>query len=117
MALSIERAMDDLSRIERKISMYQGQKKVAMERLKQAENEEIIKTVRGLSLSREDLIGLLKGLQEGTLHIDNLKRDAAEVKQDEPAGSEEGRSIQNSPDVDRLDQAEETPVMEPGTVQ
>lgn len=62
----LERAIAEVERIDRKILTYQEQKKAAAARLRQVENEEIIRSVRSLKLDGRELAGLLKGLQEGT---------------------------------------------------
>lgn len=74
MSLRLERAIEDVNRLERKILMYQAQKKQALDRLKQVENEEIIRTIRGLSLDRTELVKLLKGLQDGTVRLTDVQQ-------------------------------------------
>lgn len=74
MSLRLERAIDEVNRIERKIMMYQNQKKEASARLKLIENEEIIRSIRTLNLKRDELVELLKGLQEGTVTFSDVKK-------------------------------------------
>ena len=89
LSLRLERAIDEVNRIERKIQMYQNQKKEAMARLKLVENEEIIKSVRAMNLNRNDLVALLKGLQDGTVTFSEMAdRKSTGGKQDEMAREE-----------------------------
>ena len=90
MSLRLERVIDEVNRIERKIMMYQNLKKEALIRLKQVENEEIIRSVRSLKLNREELLELLKGMQENTVTIspvpkadgkENARQKKTETKQ------------------------------------
>lgn len=98
MSLRLERAIDEVNRIERKIQMYQNQKKEAMVRLKLVENEEIIKSVRAMNLNRNDLVALLKGLQDGTVtFLDAIteKADAGkQVKQASDNVEQGGKEIE-----------------------
>ena len=87
MSLRLERAIDEVNRIERKIMMYQNQKKEAMARLKIVENEEIIKSIRALNLDRDGLVELLKGLQEGTVTFSGKKDEKNALQKQEKASS------------------------------
>ncbi|MBR1634347.1 MAG: DUF4315 family protein [Lachnospiraceae bacterium] len=95
MGLRLERAIGEVERIDRKILMYQNQKKEAEARLRQIENEEIIRSVRSLKMNRTELAGLLRGLQEGTVRLlgtdaDGRMRDGA-AGGAAPAGKKEER--------------------------
>ena len=87
MSLRLERAIDEVNRIERKIMMYQNQKKEASARLKLIENEEIIRSIRTLNLKRDELVELLKGLQDGTVTFSDVKENA-DTKDDIVAAKE-----------------------------
>ena len=88
MSLRLERAIDEVNRIERKIMMYQNQKKEAMARLKVVENEEIIKSIRALNLDRSSLVELLKGLQDGTVRFSDIKNEE-DTQSTDPTGGKE----------------------------
>lgn len=86
MILRLERANDEVDRLERKIRMYQQQKKAAMERRKAVEDEEIVKSVRNLKLNRSELFELLKGLEDGSVgfsEIEQIKEDQRSVSNQE----------------------------------
>ena len=74
MILRLERANDEVDRLERKIRMYQQQKKAAMERRKAVEDEEIVKSVRNLKLNRSELFELLKGLEDGSVGFSEIEQ-------------------------------------------
>lgn len=98
MGLRLERAIDEVNRIERKIMMYQNQKKEAMARLKLVENEEIVRSIRAMNLSRDDLVGLLKGLQDGTVTFSDVKdkeQSLSEKNIEEDALAKDGYDISN----------------------
>lgn len=92
MSLRLERAIDEVNRIERKIMMYQNQKKEAVARLKLVENEEIIKSVRSMNLKRDELVELLKGLQDGTVTFPDITKQETDTE------------IQNENAKDRMEQ-------------
>ena len=83
MSLRLERAIDEVNRIERKIQLYQNQKKEAMARLKLVENEEIIKSIRTLNLDRNSLVELLKGIQDGTVTFSDIKGPSSGQEKEE----------------------------------
>lgn len=91
MGLRLERAIDEVNRIERKIMMYQSQKKEAMARLKLVENEEIVRSIRAMNLSRDDLVGLLKGLQNGTVTFSDVKDKEQSLSEKENEKAEYGQ--------------------------
>ena len=93
-SLRLERAIDEVNRIERKIMMYQNQKKEALARLKIVENEEIIKSIRALNLDRDGLVELLKGLQDGTVRFTDIK-NREETQNTNPTG------VKEQPDYDK----------------
>ena len=72
MLLRLERANDEVDRIERKIMMYQEQKKAALERRKKVEDEEIVRGIRMLKLDRKGLFKLLKGLEDGSVEFSDV---------------------------------------------
>ena len=88
MSLRLERAIDEVNRIERKIQLYQNQKKEAMARLKLVENEEIIKSIRALNLDRNSLVELLKGIQDGTVTFSEVK-EKEDTHNTNPIGGKE----------------------------
>ena len=90
MSLRLERAIDEVNRIERKIQLYQNQKKEAMARLKLVENEEIIKTIRTLNLDRNSLVELLKGIHDGTVTFSDTK-DSVPKPDEAEAGDTKGQ--------------------------
>ena len=71
MGSRIEKAADDIDRIEQKLLMLQNQKKEAQARLRLVENEEIIRTIRQLA-------GLLDGLNEGTVSFSDAQAAVGE---------------------------------------
>ena len=79
MSARLDRAIADVERIDRKIIMYQEQKKEALARLRQVENEEIIRAVRTMNLSRRELSDLLKGIQEGTVSFADIEKETSGV--------------------------------------
>lgn len=89
MSARLDRAIAEVERIDRKIIMYQEQKKEALARLRQVENEEIIRAVRTMNLSRRELSDLLKGLQEGTMSFADIGKEtiSAEVSEERSTAS------------------------------
>lgn len=73
MGSRIERAIDDIDRMEQKLLLIQNQKKEAQARLKLVENEEIIRTIRQLKLGHRQLASLLDGLNEGTVSFSDVQ--------------------------------------------
>ena len=69
----LQRAADDVARIERKLYQIQNQKKAAQEKLKLIENEEIVNCIRKLSLGREELIHLLEGIENGSITFSEIE--------------------------------------------
>ena len=97
MSARLDRAIAEVERIDRKIILYQEQKKGALARLRQVENEEIIRAVRTMNLSRRELSDMLKGMQEGTLSFADNGKETSGV------GLSEGRST-----ASRTNEAEPT---------
>ena len=88
MSMRLERAIDEVNRIERRIQMYQNQKREAMARLKLVENEEIIRSVRAMNLNRNDLVNLLKGLQEGKVTFSDIPEPEEVLERRDEAGQD-----------------------------
>lgn len=89
MSTRLEKINEEIRRIEKRIALQQDQLKGALQRRKQIENEEIIRSFRSLKLNHGELANVVKGLQDGRVTLQDIKILAAETKAPEvkPASS------------------------------
>lgn len=63
----IKKYLDEIEKTEKKIADLQQYLKGLYTALKQEENNEMIKSIRGMKLDSKELFELLNGIQEGTV--------------------------------------------------
>ena len=63
----IKRYLEEIDKTERKIAELQQYLKGVQSALKQEENNEMIKSIRGMKLSSKELFDLLNGIQDGSV--------------------------------------------------
>ena len=73
----IKRYLEEIEKTERKIAELQQYLKGVQSALKQEENNEMIKTIRGMKLSSKELFDLLNGIQDGSVRF-QVDRDSEE---------------------------------------
>ena len=73
MALKIAGKLEELRKTEEKIKRLQDKKKLIEQSIKRDEDEEIVKALRSLNLSHEDLVETLGDLRSGRLSACDLK--------------------------------------------
>ncbi len=88
MNVKLKRVIEDIERIEQKISEWQEQLKQLKQQRKQLEDHEIIKNIRSMQLNGKDMLHLLYGIQDGSvrfvsdadgnMHMESDKEIAAE---------------------------------------
>lgn len=78
----IKKYNDEIIRTEKKISELQAYLKGIRCALKEAENEEIIRSIRGMKLNNMELVEMLEKIQNG-----NLTFQPEEPESDEEEGS------------------------------
>lgn len=65
----IKRYLEEIDKTERKITELQQYLKGVQSALKQEENNEMIKSIRGMKLSSKELFDLLNGIQDGSVRF------------------------------------------------
>ena len=73
----IKRYLEGIEKTERKIAELQQYLKGVQSALKQEENNEMIKSIRGMKLSSKELFDLLNGIQDGSVRF-QVDRDSEE---------------------------------------
>nr|WP_297872912.1 DUF4315 family protein [uncultured Blautia sp.] len=73
----IKRYLEEIDKTERKIAELQQYLKGVQSALKQEENNEMIKSIRGMKLSSKELFNLLNGIQDGSVRF-QVDRDSEE---------------------------------------
>lgn len=73
----IKRYLEEIDKTERKIAELQQYLKGVQSALKQEENNEMIKSIRGMKLSSKELFDLLNGIQDGSVRF-QVDRDSEE---------------------------------------
>ena len=81
MNVKLNRVIEDIDRIEKKISEWQTQLKQLKQQRKQLEDQEIIKSIRSMQLTDADMLRLLYGIQDGSVRFSydvegNMKVDS-----------------------------------------
>lgn len=77
----LQKANDEVDRIDSQIILWQKRRKEAVERRKTIENEEIVRIVRSFRMNSHEMYELLDGLQSGKLgfqEINAMKEDYAD---------------------------------------
>lgn len=65
----LHRVLDEIRKTEKKVAEWQEHLKELKLLAEQLENEEIIKTIRSMKLDSHQMLGLLEGIQDGTVSI------------------------------------------------
>lgn len=69
MNVKLNRVIEEIDRIEKKISEWQAQLKQLKQQRKQLEDQEIIKSIRSMQLADGDMLRLLYGIQDGSVRF------------------------------------------------
>ena len=74
MSTRLEKINKEIKRIEKRIALQQDQLKGAIQRRKDIENEEIIRSFRTLNLDHKELVSVVNGLQKGTITVEDIRK-------------------------------------------
>ena len=74
MSTRLEKINEEIKRIEKRIALQQDQLKGAIQRRKDIENEEIIRSFRTLNLDHKELVSVVNGLQNGTITVEDIRK-------------------------------------------
>ena len=94
----IKRYLEEIEKTEKKIAELQKYLRGVQAALKQEENNEMIKSIRGMKLNSHELFDLLNGIQDGSV---SFKVDEASGEEDPGAGSferEDEHNVENEMD-------------------
>ena len=94
----IKRYLEEIEKTEKKIAELQKYLRGVQAALKQEENNEMIKSIRGMKLNSHELFDLLNGIQDGSV---SFKVDEASGEENPGAGSferEDERNVENEMD-------------------
>lgn len=69
MNVKLKRVIEEIDKIEKKVSEWQDQLKLLRQQRKQLEDQEIIKSIRSMQMSGTDMITLLDGIQNGSIRF------------------------------------------------
>lgn len=69
MNVKLKRVIEEIDKIEKKVSEWQDQLKQLRQQCKQLEDQEIIKSIRSMQMSGTDMITLLDGIQNGSIRF------------------------------------------------
>lgn len=69
MNVKLKRVIEEIDKIEKKVSEWQDQLKQLRQQRKQLEDQEIIKSIRSMQMSGSDMIALLDGIQDGSIRF------------------------------------------------
>ena len=110
MSTRLEKINKEIKRIEKRIALQQDQLKGAIQRRKDIENEEIIKSFRTLNLDHKELVSVVNGLQNGIITVEDIRK-LAEVKDkpDKDGSDNAGENINKAGASDSKDMSGEYP--------
>lgn len=74
----IKKYLDEIEKTEKKIADLEMYLKGVRSALKEEENNEMIKSIRGMKLKGQELFDLLNGIQDGTFVVQEEKRESEE---------------------------------------
>ena len=74
MALRIEKKLAELEKTKERIKELQDKKSLLEKSIKRDEDEEIVRVLRSLGLSHDELVQVLLGIQNGSIHVEDLKK-------------------------------------------
>lgn len=83
----IKRYLDEIEKTEKKIAELQRYLKGVQTALKQEENNEMIKSIRGMKLSSKELFELLNGIQDGSISFTVEEKSDSEEAETPMEGS------------------------------
>ena len=69
MNVKLKRVIEEIEKIENKVSEWQDQLKHLRQQRKQLEDQEIIKSIRSMQMSGADMLTLLDGIQNGNIRF------------------------------------------------
>ncbi len=69
MNVKLKRVIEEIDKIEKKVSEWQDQLKHLRQQRKQLEDQEIIKSIRSMQMSGADMLTLLDGIQNGNIRF------------------------------------------------
>lgn len=69
MNVKLKRVIEEIEKIENKVSEWQDQLKHLRQQRKQLEDQEIIKSIRSMQMSGSDMLTLLDGIQNGNIRF------------------------------------------------
>lgn len=69
MNIKLKRVIEEIEKIEKKVSEWQDQLKALRQQRKQLEDQEIIRSIRSMQMSGTDMLELLDGIQNGNIRF------------------------------------------------
>lgn len=95
MNVKLNRVIEEIEKIETRISEWQAQLRQLKQQRKQLEDQEIIKTIRSMQLSDADMLRMLYGIQDGSVRFSsNGDKDKNKINKD--SGSDNAAESENS---------------------
>ena len=77
----IKRYLEEIEKTEKKIAELQRYLKGVQAALKQEENNEMIKSIRGMKLNSQELFELLNGIQDGSIQFQPSEPEEAPMEE------------------------------------
>ena len=98
----IKKYLDEIEKTEKKIADLEMYLKGVRSALKEEENNEMIKSIRGMKLKGQELFDLLNGIQDGTISF------VASGESEEESGSFVGQEEKRESEENEYGEMEET---------
>lgn len=95
MNVKLNRVIEEIEKIEMRISEWQAQLRQLKQQRKQLEDQEIIKTIRSMQLSDADMLCMLYGIQDGSVRFSS-DDDKTDNKTNKDSGSDNAAESENS---------------------
>lgn len=80
----IKRYLNEIEKTEKKIAELQQYLKGVRAALKEEENNEMIKSIRGMKLNSQELFELLNGIQDGSIQFQEYKQAQEAMNEAQP---------------------------------
>lgn len=92
----LKKIVEDIDKMEMKIAEWQTQVKELKRQRKQLEDQEIIKTVRGMQLGDAELLRVLCGIQDGSICLSDIADGAGNENQNNMNSGEDAAESEDS---------------------
>lgn len=94
MNVKLNRVIEEIEKIETRISEWQAQLRQLKQQRKQLEDQEIIKSIRSMQLSDADMLRMLYGIQDGSVRFSS--DDMTDNKANKDRGFDNAAESENS---------------------